>query len=119
VLAGDPGKNDEGNMISTIQVALNKLEEARKNLVKILREEQKKCKHEKIIHSNWRSSEWGSAFRARRLCLACGMEEEARNSGWGNHDCDFPILKSNGFHKIVDADELYRARLPEVPVDTK
>lgn len=76
-----------------------------------------KCKHERIIHSNWRSSEWGSSFKARRLCLVCGVEEAA--TGIGDEDYHFRVLKTNGWHKVVSSDELYQARFPQTSVDTE
>lgn len=104
-------------MRPAIKSAIEQLEAATLHLRATLANEQPKCDHPRVIHSNWRSSEWGSAFKARRLCLECGLEEQALHSGWGDNDRDFTWLKTGGFHKVVNSDELYRARFPEVAVD--
>jgi hypothetical protein len=86
-------------------------------LREVLARVRKTCTHDRVIHSPWRSSDWGSAFKARLLCLVCGLEEQAKNSGWGDNDSDFEHLKTNGFHKIVTSNDLYSARFPETEVD--
>ena len=101
-----------------IKYAIMVVHDAKSRLRGVLEAVQETCPHSKIIHSNWASSEWGSPFKARRLCLCCGLEEEARNSGWGDSDRDFPNLKSGGFHKVVSRDVIYRNRFPEVEPDT-
>ena len=100
-----------------VRDAITDVETAEAALREILTCVRKTCRHEKVIHSNWRSSNWGSAFKARRLCLACGLEEEAKHSGFGESDIDFRYLKTNGFHKVVSSDELYKSRFPETEVD--
>lgn len=104
-------------MNPTIKNAAQKLKSASENMKKILHNEQRACAHKRVIHSAWRSSEYFSAFKARRLCLDCGLEEEAMNSGWGDNDSDFKFLKTDGFHKVVSSDELYRSRFPLAEVD--
>lgn len=105
-------------MNAAIKTAVKKLERATCDLRAVLQREQKACPHKQVIHSKWKSSDYGSAFKARRLCLNCGLEEEAKNSGWGDSDSDFTRLKTKGFHKEVDdAWELYRSRFPEASVN--
>lgn len=104
-------------MNPNLKKAVSALERARKGMRDALRREQRRCPHRQVIHSNWRGSDWGSAFKARRLCLDCGLEEEAMNSGWGDNDSDFRRLKTKGFHKVVEPDALYQARLPEADVN--
>lgn len=104
-------------MNKKISDALITFKKTRSSLLDIAKKEQKKCSHPRIIHLKWRSGEYFGPFKARRLCLECGLEQEARNSGWGDDDCDFPTLKSKGFHKIVDSTEFYRSRIGELPVD--
>lgn len=104
-------------MNPTIKKAVDQLDAATTNMRNVLAAEQKKCSHARVIHSNWRRSDYGSAFKARRLCLDCGLEEEAKSIGWGDNDYDFRHLKTGGFHKIVDSNELYRSRFPEAKVD--
>lgn len=106
-------------MMPAIKEAVEATERAIGRLKEVLAAEQAKCPHARIIHSPWKSSEWGSAFKARRLCLDCGLEEEAMGSGWGDHDHSFRKLKSNGFHKVVDNWTLYGSRFPEAEVDVK
>jgi hypothetical protein len=103
-------------MLPRIQKAAIELSRVEENMRKVLAEEQNLCPHSKVIHSNWRSSEWVAPFKARRLCIDCGLEEEAKNFGWGNCDSDFNYLKTKGFHKIVSSDELYRSRFPKAKV---
>jgi hypothetical protein len=105
-------------MKPSIKKAADKLELARANMRQVLDDEQGLCDHKRVIHSKWRSSEWFNPFKARRLCLDCGLEEEAKNSGWGDNDGDFRFLKTQGFHKEVSPDELYRARFPEARVES-
>lgn len=104
-------------MNPTIKKAVANLEAARGALRMVLKVEQKACEHPQIIHANWRSSEWGSAFKAQRLCLACGLEEEAQGSGYGDSDWAFKRLKTNGFHKVVSHNELWSSRFPEAGID--
>lgn len=104
-------------MRPAIKDAVSKLSDATSKLKEILKREQKACDHKRVIHSNWRNSDWGSAFKARRLCLDCGLEEQAKNSGWGDNDSDFTRLKTGGFHKVVASEEIWRARFPEAEVD--
>jgi hypothetical protein len=104
-------------MNSAIESAIEAYRGAADKLRRTMKAEQKKCKHGQVIHSPWRASEWGPAFKARRLCLDCGLEEEAKHSGWGDNDSDFAKLKTKGFHKVVCSDELYRSRFPEGEVD--
>jgi len=105
-------------MNRAIEKAVKKLEQAEHDLREILKREQKTCPHKSVIHSKWKPSEWGSVFKARRLCLDCGLEEEAKHSGWGDNDYDFVDLKTGGFHKVVnDAWELYRVRIPQAAVN--
>jgi|GEM_PF-5913710 len=106
-------------MNKPIQKAIQNLEAATAALKSVLAVEQANCAHERVIHSKWRSSDYGPAFKARRLCLNCGLEEEAKNSGWGDDDRDFNRLKTGGFHKIVSAEELYNSRFPECAVDVQ
>lgn len=102
-----------------IKKAAADLKVATDNMRAVLKHAQKVCSHNRVIHSPWRASDWGSAFKARRLCLDCGLEEEAKNSGWGDHDSDFSRLKTRGFHKVVSSEELYRTRFPEADVDVE
>lgn len=104
-------------MRPAIKTATDALNIAVKGLRSVLAYEQRACRHPRVIHSKWRSSDWGSPFKARRLCLDCGLEEEAKNSGWGDSDLDFKHLKTGGFHKVVCGDEIYRSRFPEGEVD--
>lgn len=103
-------------MLPKIKKAADALAKAESNMKAVLASEQKKCPHKQVIHSEWRSSEFGSAFKARRLCLDCGLEEQALYSGWGDNDSDFKHLKTGGFHKVVDSWTLYGARFPEADV---
>lgn len=102
-------------MKPAIKRAVATLTKAKENLKRVLAAEQKACSHEHVIHSDWRASEWVGPFRARRLCLDCGLEEQA--SSLGNDDYYFRQLKTNGFHKVVSGDEIYRTRFPEADVD--
>lgn len=102
-----------------ILVAVDQLKRAREEMRHVLLSIQKDCNHKKVIHVSWRTSVLGSAFKARRLCLNCGLEEEADHSGFGSGDCDFKYLKTEGYHKIVSSDELYKARFPEASVNVK
>jgi hypothetical protein len=104
-------------VLPAIKKAADELAASTANMKMVLAAEQKKCPHKRVIHSKWRSSEWVGAFKARRLCLDCGLEEQARNTGWGDYDSDFHHLKTDGFHKVVSSDELYKARFPEAEVD--
>jgi hypothetical protein len=100
-----------------IKKALANLKNAERKLKLAFKIEQKTCAHPRVVHANWRHSDWGSAFKAQRLCLCCGLEEDARNSGWGNNDADFRRLKTKGFHKIVSHDDLWDSRFPHADVD--
>jgi hypothetical protein len=104
-------------MHEDISSAVAKLKSAETAVRKALVKTQKHCKHSEVLHSNWRSSDWGPAFKARRLCLCCGLEEEAKHSGWGNNDSDFDHLKTRGFHKVVASHEIYNARFPQGSID--
>jgi hypothetical protein len=104
-------------MNPTIQKAVKNLKDAEAALRLVLKVEQQACQHPQVIHAKWRSSEWGSPFKAQRLCLCCGLEEDARHSGFGDSDSDFRRLKTKGFHKIVSHDELWRSRFPEADLD--
>lgn len=104
-------------MRDEIKKAVDAYQAAKASLKETMAREQQQCAHARVIQSPWRSSEWGPAHKARRLCLDCGREEEAMHSGWGDHDSDYTALKTGGFHKAVDAQELYRARLPHAPVN--
>lgn len=104
-------------MIPAIKAAADNLERACLEMKETLKREQKTCAHPQVIHANWRSSEWGSAFKAQRLCLCCGLEEDAGGSGWGDDDSSFRSLKTKGFHKIVSHNELWRSRFPEADID--
>jgi hypothetical protein len=100
-----------------LKQAIRKLDAAAAQMKAVLLQVQASCKHEQVIHAPWQASDYGAAFKARRLCLQCGLEEEAQNSGWGHDDCDFRRLKTNGFHKVVSRDVIYQNRLPEASVD--
>lgn len=102
---------------SDIAHALSLLDDAKQRVASALASVQATCKHEAVLHSKWRASDWGPAFKARRLCLCCGLEEEALHSGWGDGDGDFTYLKTKGFHKIVDAHEIYRSRIPGASIN--
>jgi hypothetical protein len=104
-------------MHATIKAAIEERERATAGLRCVLATAQAECSHGRVVQSPWRASDWGSPFRARRLCLDCGLEEEAKNSGWGDSDTDFKRLKTGGFHKVVSSEELYRSRFPESEVD--
>jgi hypothetical protein len=104
-------------VLPKIQEAADQLKAAETHMKATLAREQKKCSHARVIHSKWRSGEFFGPFKARRLCLDCGLEEEAKNSGWGDGDSDFKRLKTGGFHKVVDSYEIYKARFPEADVD--
>ena len=106
-------------MLPRIKEAVIELSKAQQHMREVLAREQKACPHARVIHSNWRNSEWVGMFKARRLCLECGLEEESKNSGYGDSDADFRYLKTNGFHKIVSSDDLYRSRFPEAKVDVE
>jgi hypothetical protein len=106
-------------MAPAIKDAVANLQAAKENLRALILAEQEKCKHPKVIHADWRGSEWGSAFKAQRLCLCCGLEEDAQGSGFSDNDWAFPTLKTDGFHKKVTHNELWNSRFPEGSLDAR
>lgn len=100
-------------MHPAIREALDKVEKTTSEYREIMHREQERCLHQRVIHSEWAPSEFGPLFKARRLCLHCGLEEEAMGSGWGDGDHDFRKLKTDGFHRVVTQSDLYAARFPK------
>lgn len=101
-----------------IQTAIANYAKAKVDLQFVLKMEQAVCTHAgTIIHLPWKGDGFFVAQKARRLCLQCGLEELAKNSGWGDDDSDFDKLKTNGFHKVIsDTWEFCEHRLPEAAV---
>lgn len=103
-------------MYKSIQKAIDKLEKAKAALRDVLAIEQHACSHDKVVQMAWKSSNWGAAHKGRRICTACGLEEQG---DIGNAEYQYKYLKTGGWHKEVSDQEFYKYRLPEVPADAK
>lgn len=58
-----------------------KLRAAKSGYRRGVREFQSLCSHEVVYQAPWTSSEWFQPQQPRRLCAACGYEEEVRYGG--------------------------------------
>lgn len=74
-----------------------------------LKDVQTACPHKQVLHSNYQSSEFFSAFKGHRICLDCGLEEMCSNLS--DDDYGYKELKTGGFHKVVCQEEIYKHRI--------
>lgn len=90
--------------------ALDAVNQAEKELELVSERIQRECKHERVLHADYKSHQIlsGGLFM-RRICLGCGLEEESK--GFASGDYSFSKLKTNGFHKVVSHEELWMARI--------
>ncbi len=68
---------------------------------------QARCKHEKIIESPRRASDYGSAFPARRICVCCGVEEVISAYSWPAHTVDgglYEFQRTPGQRTILNSE---------------
>lgn len=90
---------------------------------------QSECKHTRVLQAPWRSSEWFGPSTPVRLCLECGLEEQAEGicSTWpcgvywpgeqrSTEEERRPAHKSKlntKFVMEVTRDELFKHRIPK------
>lgn len=93
-----------------ITQAQRELDEARENLDRIVREEQKSCDHRHIGECDHQLLSHGFLLPPVRVCSACGLSEE----GWGyrvldDGPADLPLHERRSIVK-VKREELYKLR---------
>jgi len=84
-----------------IKEANYQVDTAEKNKELIVKDVQKKCKHEQVLHTDYTPGTFFSGMDPTRICLQCGLEE----SGWS-----FQVLNTE-FVKTVDRREIWRNRI--------
>lgn len=97
-------------MIAALEEQLKETQKAVSQFKLFLKGIQENCPHKKVLQSNWRSGEFFGPFYGHRICLDCGLEEKC-SSAWDN-DGGYVKLKTDGFHKEVSAEEIYKHRIP-------
>ena len=98
--------------------AIDRKEKAKANLKEVRKKVQAECKHTRVAETPWRYSEYGSSFNARRICLACGYEEEGSHWSdgpvWSEVDYNPPTLGNKEGRDILiveDRDAFHRLRI--------
>jgi hypothetical protein len=83
------------------------LQERRTQIISCIKVLQELCPHDKVVESPWRSSDYGTAFPARRICIQCGLEEVIYNYSWPSTTIDgglYEFQRTPGQRTILDSE---------------